>query len=197
MMKRILFLSALLAGSATQPIHAALVLSVDPSSQTADVGDQVTVDLLLSGLESFAPTEILAAYDVTFAYDASILSYDSGTYYDLAAVIDPPGGFAPSPVFGSGTISWDSSSFATDAELQAAQGDSLTLGTFTFTVFGSGTAQLSASYDDLTGLDFSALDPSVEDGVVRVGAVPVPATALLLGLGVVGMIANRRSARAR
>ena len=195
MMKSTLLASALLATSAMMPANAALILSVNPSSQSVSLGDQATVDVILSGLED-GQDEILSAYDLSVSFDDAILSYASGTFYDLAAITGD-GGLSPAPDFTvSGVISWDSTSFALDATLQGVQGDTLTLATLTFDTLSTGVSPVSVTYHDLTGLNFSTLDPSVVDGSVTVSdggaTVPEPATMVLMGLGVLGMTAARR-----
>lgn len=197
MMKSTLFASALLATSAMMPVNAALILSINPSSQSVTLGNQATVEVILSGLESVSPNEILAAYDIGLNYDPSALSYASGTFYDLSA-ITLDGGIAPVPDFSVSTlIQWNSTSFASDVALQAAQGDSLTLATLVFDTLSVVTATpLILSYQDLTGLDSLKLDPSIQNGSVTVtdgsATVPEPATVVLMGLGVLGMTAARR-----
>jgi hypothetical protein len=51
MNKSIVFIAALIAGSVTLPAHAGLLLSVSAAAQTVSLGDQVSIDLLFSGLE--------------------------------------------------------------------------------------------------------------------------------------------------
>lgn len=182
MKKYIPLIAALFAGSAILPANAALILSVSPTAQTVSLGDQVSIDVLISGLED-GLDEIVSGYDLSLSFDASILAYSSGTYFDL---IDIP----PVPDFSvSGVISWTSTSFALDSVLQAQQGNSVTLGTLVFDTLSRGTSPLTFTYDDLTGLNSDPLNYSVSNGSATVAA---PQTALLLGLGALGMLTARR-----
>lgn len=188
--KSFLLTSALLAGCAVLTANAAPVLSIAPPSQWSKVGKQVSVDVVLSGLETGGLNEILAAYDLSLAYDPSILGYASGTFYDLEAINLVAGGIPPNPDSSvSGVIDWNSTSYADDATLQGLQGDSLILATLVFNTLSEGTSPLSFSYHDLTGLTALALDHTAEDGSIT---VPEPVTVALMGLGVLGMTAARR-----
>ena len=188
MKKHIPLIAALLAGGAVLPADAAVILSVSPASQTVSLGGQVSIDVLISGLEDGGLDEIVAAYDLSLSFDASILSYSSGTFFDL---VDIP----PVPDFSmTGVISWNSASFLDDATLQAQQGNTVTLGTLVFDTLSTGTSPLTFTYDDVTGLNSDLLDYSVSNGsaTVAAAAAPAPQTALLLGLGALGMLAARR-----
>ena len=188
MKKHIPLIAALFAGGVILPAHAAPILSVSPASQTVSLGGQVSIDVLISGLEDGGLNEIVAAYDLTLSFDASILAYSSGTFFDL---VDIP----PVPNVGVlGEISWNSASFLDDATLQGQQGNSVTLGTLVFDTLSAGTSPLTFTYDDLTGLNADPLAYSVSNGsaTVAVAAAPAPQTALLLGLGALGMLAARR-----
>ncbi|MCF7979559.1 MAG: PEP-CTERM sorting domain-containing protein [Chromatiaceae bacterium] len=189
MTKSIPLIVALFAGSAILPANAALILSVSPASQTVSLGDQVLIDVLFSGLED-GLDEIVSGYDLTLSFDDSILAYSSGSYFDL---VD----FSPIPDFSiNGEISWNSSSFLDDAVLQGQQGDSVTLASLTFNTLSAGTSPFNFSFDDVTGLDFTTLSYSIENGSATVGAsvgsVPEPATLVLVGLGILAMTAARR-----
>ena len=95
-----------------------------------------------------------------------------------------------------GEIQWNLTSIETDAFLQTVQGDSLTLGTITFSTLSAGASALNFSYSDLTGLNSLALDHSIANGNITVttqnGSVPEPATMLLMGLGALGMAGAKR-----
>jgi hypothetical protein len=186
MNRSVLVIVALAAGSLTLPAQAGLLLSVSPAAQTVSLGDQVSIDLLFTGLEEDGQDEVVSSYDLTFSFDNTILSYASGSYFDL---VDIP----PSPDFSvPGQISWNSTSFADDATLQAQQGNSVTLATLYFGTLSTGTAPFTFTFDDVSGLGAAALTYSVGNGSVTVEAVPLPATAWLLGSGVLGMLAFRR-----
>ena len=194
MIKKILFISALLLASAMPAANATPVLSFVSTGQSVVLGNQASVDVVLSGLEAGGLDEILSAYDISFTYDDSILGYAGGTYYDL---VDIP----PVPVISGGVISWNSTSFESDVTLQGLQGDSLTLATILFDTLSTGTSPLTFTYDDLTGLNASALDHTVVNGFITVtaqnGSVPEPTILMLMGLGFFGMVAaKRRKAKA-
>jgi len=186
--KKLVFISALLLGSAMLSANATPVLSFVPTAQSVLLGNQAIVDVVLSGLEAGGLDEILSAYDISFTYDDSILGYASGTFYDLVDI-------APVPVISGGVVSWNSASFASDATLQASQGDSLTLATLVFNTLSTGTSPLTFTHDDLTGLNASALDHTVSNGSITVyeptTMVPEPTTMMLMGLGFLGMTAAR------
>jgi hypothetical protein len=190
MIKKLVFISALLFGSAMPAANATPVLSFVPTGQLVVLGNQAFVDVVLSGLEAGGLDEILSAYDISFTYDDSILGYASGTFYDLVDISPVPDTSV------SGQVSWNSASFASDAALQASQGDSLTLATLVFNTLSTGTSSLTFTYDDLTGLNALALDHTVVNGSITVtaqnGSVPEPTTLMLMGLGFLGMTAAKR-----
>jgi hypothetical protein len=197
MIKKLLLISAMLAGSGLVTANATPVLSFTPSSQSVTLGSQASVDVVLSGLEEVGLNEILSAYDVSFTYDDSILGYAGGTFYDLV-------GISPAAIISGGVISWNSTSFASDASLQSSQGDSLTLATVVFNTLSPGTSALSFSLDghDLSGLTDpstgfpEALAHDISSGSITVtsqnGSVPEPPTMMLMGLGALVMAGVKR-----
>ena len=192
MIKKLLLISALFAGSALLTANATPVLSFTPSSQSVTLGNTVSVSAVLSGLETGGLDEILSAFDISVSYDSSVLNAVSLTYNTL------PFGDLPviNTTFLIGEIQWNLTSIETDAFLQTVQGDSLTLGTITFSTLSAGASALNFSYSDLTGLNSLALDHSIANGNITVttqnGSVPEPATMLLMGLGALGMAGAKR-----
>lgn len=195
MIKKLLLISAMLAGSALLTANAAPVLSFNPTSQAVTLGDAVSVDIVLSGLEEGGLDQILSAFDVSVSYDSSILNATL-----LSIFVTPPFGIDPliNASSSSGEVQWDLTSFATDAALQAVQGNAVTLGTLTFATLSAGTSALKFSAIDLTGLGALALDPSVLDGSITVnkpngnGSVPEPSAIMLMALAALGMTAEKR-----
>ncbi len=50
-------------------------MAIDPPSQTVEVGQPVTVDLLITGLEATGVQDIVSAFDLDVRYDPAILAF--------------------------------------------------------------------------------------------------------------------------
>jgi hypothetical protein len=173
---------------------SAITLSFDPSSQNVGVGDPVSVDLRISGLEN----DILSGFDLEISFDDSILSFQSFTVGPGPTGLDPFGldfgalsyGFD----LGFGTAAVGDLSLETDATLQFFQPDSFVLGTLNFNALSWGTSALDISSFLLAGELALPLDADVQSGSVSV--VPVPAAIWLFGTGLIGLVgfSKRRKA---
>ena len=187
-MNKLFLISAILACSALQAANA-LELTFSPVTQSVAVGDTVSVNAVLSGLQSAG--EILSAFDVSVNFNSSVLGFSSGVlgtdFGALSAFL--------SPSVSSSTISWNLTSTEVDATLQSIQGDSVTLGTFVFNALNVGSSPLTYSYSDLTGLNSQALSYNSVDGNITVtgpGSVPKPTSLMLLGIGAFSMLGAKR-----
>lgn len=189
MIKKLLLISAMLAGSGMLTANAAPVLSFSPSSQAVALGNQVSVSAVLSGLEAGGLNEALTAFDITVSFDSSILSAST------PSVLTTP--FGSSPILNtsvaSGQVQWSLVSLETDAFLQALQGDSVTLGTLTFNTLTIGISPLTFSYNDLTGVGGGFLEHSLDVGSINVVRfIPEPAAIILIALGALGIAGEKR-----
>ncbi|MBL0713455.1 MAG: VPLPA-CTERM sorting domain-containing protein [Desulfosarcina sp.] len=180
-------------GLATGPAMGAnfslVILNVDPLAQNHFVGDEFSVGLMVSGLEF----EDIGAFDMDLSYDDSILSFNNYNMSDeLGAVgldaLDISWGDS-----GGGLIYLSELSLLSDLSFQS---DEFSLATLSFTGMDVGISELSISnytLGDVVGDPLGVL--AAIPGFVQINPVPIPATALLLGSGIIGMVGLRRRSR--
>lgn len=174
-----MFAAVAALGSATA-VDAALV-GIDPGSQSIGVGQEVTIDLVVSEL-----TETIGGFSAVISFDPALLA-------GVSFVVDPDGYFAD-PLDLSGGFGLGSLDLFLVGDPQALQ-PNFKLATATFTALGAGLAALALSgveLSDALGLTF--LIPDTQNGQVAVLAVPEPISLALLGTGLALVALRRRLA---
>jgi len=191
---------ALAAAGLSSAQAAAVVLSITPSQQNVAIGEIFTVDIVISGLTGI--NEIVSGFSLQVAFDDGFLSYFNG---DLAPGVTALGGVG-SVDFGFASAAanqrgGDATSFLTDGDLDALQGDSFTLMTLAFQGLADSVSFLNfgANFDSdrlVTGrlqnriagvldLDYSGACIAVGNASCR-SQVPEPASYGLAGLALLG-----------
>ncbi len=172
-------LTAIAAALSLTGAAQAATLTIVPSSTSVAVGGSVSVDLVLSGLDAIG--QIVSGYDLNIAYNTALLSWNV-----ITNQVDPLGGLG-NVLFGfdgddsDGKIGGDVTSFLTDDELDALQGDSVTLMSITFTGLADGAAFLSFGADpDFERLVTGRLD---QFGIAQVLDLTYQGTCIAVGTG--------------
>ncbi len=145
-MLRGMALAALAAASLLS--QAAPVVSVNPASQTINIGDTASVDIIVSGL-----TDPTGGFSLTLDFNDSFLkaiSYLNDPDAKMgAAPLDMSGGFSG----GSLDLFFVADATETEASLAAAQGASFTLATISFEGLANGLSPLKLSNVVLSNWD--------------------------------------------
>lgn len=199
---------AITTGFASVPASA-VPLTFSPAEVVGiAVGDIFKVDVKVSGLD--AGGEVVSAFDIDILFndvqlDLTLVELglglgDFSLFEAIESVDTTAAGIAKLTV----------TSFLTDDDLAALQGDSITIATLTFAAaaeaedfirFGSGPI----FQRNIVGRRAETLPVNVNQVCVGVGngndcrsvPVPVPAPIFLLGAGVLGLLASRRISRTR
>jgi len=180
-----------------------IMLSIEPSTIDISIGDIVSFDVKISGLEgdAFDPNApSLSTYDLDVLFDSTILTYRDTTFGDpvLGNQLD---------LFGFGSIqsAADLGTLANVFELSLDlpfdlvdfQAGFFTLFTIDFDATAAGTSDASLSVLALGDEWGDPLDASVTNARIEVKAtsVPEPSILLLFVLGLVGLGFGRKVSR--
>jgi hypothetical protein len=169
--------------------HSALI-GIQPGTTSANTGDLISLDLVISGLGNFVP-DSLGAFDISVGFDATALSftgYSLGGFLGnigLSEAIDASAGDV------GGAVNVAEVSLLSAIGLDTQQPGAFTLATLNFTVInlaGGAVTQLSvlpgAVLADASGLALSA----TASGPANIQSVPVPGTLLLMITGLFGWL---------
>jgi len=124
----------------------------------------------------------LGAYDVTVAFDQSLLSFASASYGDplLGDQLDLEGfGTISGTTPDAGTTEFFELSLDSSEALLASQATSFTLATLTFNGVATGVSPLTLSINSIGDQDGNALSTSLQNGSLQVDAAPVPLPAAI------------------
>lgn len=205
-MKKFIMFGLLLGGGLLWAASAqAISLSFSPVEQTVNVGEDVWVDIVISGLGD----EIVSAFMLEVSYDSSVLQATGVTFgTELETWFGIPGfSFQGSDISTSGIVAFDELSIIGDDDLAFLQPDHFTLASLHFTAVGVGWSDLTFNPVEISGVligidgidvkglqipdsdpaEAGVLDLTVGTGAIHV-AVPEPASLLLFGTGVLGLM---------
>ena len=133
------------------------VLGLAPGTQIVPNNSTFTVELVVHGLESLTPDEIVSAYDLTVLFDSSIIRVNSVSF---GAALEPS--FRSFRVVGSTPqLNVAELSRETDPVLQTAQADSVTLATVTFRTIRPGSTALEFVPHPIFGQDLKGRSAQV------------------------------------
>jgi len=163
---------------------SAISIELVPLQSTWQLGQSLTVDVVVSGLSSGG--EIVSSYDLDLAYMSTLLNATGIVFGTaLGGPADSVSGFN----LLSGVVDLFENSFLSDAALAAMQGDAVTLATLSFDAIGLGTTPLQFLRDfpldgslviQLTGRDATVLPLLAPDAAITVvGRVSEPSTVFL------------------
>jgi hypothetical protein len=184
---------ALAAGLGSTDAPASIVLSV--GSETVSASGIATVDLDISGLGGGTA---LGTYDVNVGFNSNIINFSSAAYGDpsLGDQLGISGPSITSTTLGTGTTELFELSLDSPGTLLASQATSFTLAELMFNAVATGTSPLTLSVNALGDQNGSSLTASLQNGSITVvpPAVPLPASWLLMGSGLLGLgaLAQRR-----
>jgi hypothetical protein len=161
---------------------ADVVVYFDPYSQPVITGQQVNVDVVISGLGNFMPPSA-GSFDLTAAFDPTLLLPTTVTFGPFLG--DPNLGQALTGYqFSASEVEFAEVSLLTPEQLDALQPGMFTLATLSFTALRDGTAS------------FSLVDGVVDDPFGhKLFIVPEPGTVALLASGLLGSYTFRRRLR--
>ena len=181
----------------------AALISFDPSAQSVNLSDAVSVDIRISGLGD----DIVTAFDLDIVFDASILGFTGFTYGNDLDVLGL-GSITSTFDFGGGVVNVFELSLDFDEDLMLFQPNDFVLGTMTFDSLAVGTSALSLTNHGVAGefvfdpscgcMVASELDITLQSGEVRVidpdspTGLTEPSTLGLALLGMLSVLGMRR-----
>lgn len=181
----LLFLSLCIAVFSS-PVYA-LTLTLDPSTQTVNSGDNFFLNLNVSGLTEGGP-DSLGSFSVNVSYDSALFGFADVAF---GTALGDPDFFEADAFFidSLGSLYLDEVSFLLHFELDAIQGSSFTLATIQFTSLGLGSGTFGLSGAVLSNAFGNSLTSVIENAnVTSVASVPDAPIAILLGTSLLGLV---------
>ena len=166
-----------------------VILKLSPTNQTALPGDNISLDLIISGLNTGgAPS--LGDFDLNIAFDTTKLSFTSYSLGSFLGVLSSEADDFSSGVLG-GLINLAEVSYLSPTDLNSLQGSSFTLATLLFHVDALGNgASTNVSFSQINALGDGFGNPLGIDAANNATVsnnVPEPSSALLILLGLSGL----------
>ncbi|MEN3158487.1 hypothetical protein ABC502_08915 [Alkalimonas sp. NCh-2] len=186
-MKTILSMMSLLLVLALSPVQAGL-LYLSPSSQHVNVGELVSIDVLVDGLSD--SNEIVSGWDIQLLFSGLILQANNLEFALPYYTFDPDWDALYDSELQANSVNSFMTSFLLDDELFDLQTEPLILFTLTFEALTDGFSWVTFGADpnferNVVGRDGLSLDLSVQGACISVGQgncsvrVPEPASLAL------------------